>query len=195
MPGPKLAVRITIIAFGLMILAGAWLVSAGDPTDTPVPARTPEQSSAEPAIPAIPKLSDEQRRRAQKIVATDPYVSRLARGTEPAIARPAVWHRSNGELLGAGVEVQFPSPQDFPVVEWLFITNADALYEEDPAIIEPRVRPEPGTFQASARNVEGLIAMVDLAVGRVISLSPTGDRVNLFPTEGQALPFELSSPG
>ncbi|MEX0621137.1 MAG: hypothetical protein WD181_06095 [Solirubrobacterales bacterium] len=42
MPGPKLAVRMAIIAFGLMILLGAWLVSQSEPQQ-PNPS-TPQSS-------------------------------------------------------------------------------------------------------------------------------------------------------
>jgi hypothetical protein len=195
MPGPKLAVRLAVVAFGLLILGGAWLVSTGDSPDSPGTDSTPGQLSADQAVQAPPKLSNQQGSRVTAIVAADPYVSLLAQGTDPAIARPAVWKRPNGELLGGGVEVEFSSPQDYPVVEWPYVVNTDVLNEEDNTIIEPGVRPESATFRAGATNVEGLIVLVDLATGRVVSVSPTGKRVNLFPTQGQALPFDLASAG
>jgi hypothetical protein len=46
MPGPKLAVRIAVVAFGLLVLGGAWLVSRSEP---PRPAPPTPQSLERPS--------------------------------------------------------------------------------------------------------------------------------------------------
>jgi hypothetical protein len=47
MPGPKLAVRLAVIAFGLFILGGAWLVSQ---SESPPP-DPPATESPQPRLP------------------------------------------------------------------------------------------------------------------------------------------------
>lgn len=47
MPGGKLAVRLAVLAFGLLVLGGAWLVSLGEPPRPDPPAR----HSSEPSSP------------------------------------------------------------------------------------------------------------------------------------------------
>ncbi len=47
MPGPKLVVRLVVIAFGLLIMGGAWLVSQSEPPRPDPPAR----ESSPPATP------------------------------------------------------------------------------------------------------------------------------------------------
>ena len=192
----KLTVRIAVVLFGLMTLGGAWLVSIdGSSQRDPGPSQIGQDDAAPTGpileadgIPEIPKLSDGQRVDARRILASDPYVRRLTRDVAFTVGRPYVWTRSNQELLGAAVDVKLATPSSYPVITWPRLANTEVLFEEDPDLVQPGIRPESGEFEASATGVESFTAFADLESEGVVWIVPMGRRVNFEPLNRERFP-------
>jgi hypothetical protein len=144
-----------------------------------VPSQQPASGSA--AATAIPALTAEERARALDVLSSDPMAVRLLGERRYTVARMGPWHTARTkDKLGAALLVVLAQPARVAGA-W-----PEARYDR----LERTSRPYTvAVTRYVAENVRGLMILVDLARGKVVSILPEVD-ARIVPPRG----FEPTPP-
>jgi hypothetical protein len=128
--------------------------------EPPLPIVEPTPSPTTPPGATIPVLSEQDKARIKEIALADPYLKPMLADRQYETGEPYVWHSSNLQLLGGGMDIKFTQPVDIEA-DWPTFARDDSSYE----LI---------TFHVRAERVETLHVNVLLAEDRVARIDPMG---------------------
>lgn len=166
------ATGVIFIALGVVALLTPW---AGAQLGAAAPGPPPPLAQAEPdAGPPPPRLTSEQKGTALKLLASDPRAKKILAGKSYTVEEVDPWtvDRPSGfRVFGASVRLELSAPASYSMRPWAFM---DRRPEHNPPYTQH-------VYHLAADGVTEFWADVDLVRGRVVGMSPSGEKVSIRP--------------
>lgn len=146
---------------------------------------TPMPSSSFADLPRIkgkPILEKSQRGEALDLLRTDPVAQDLLADRDYEVKNLGPWlerdRKNRARLVGAVVNVRFAEPNDFEMRTWRVVS-----YGEGGEGAEARIHYRSESIRFGVENVKSMMFDIDLEVGRVVGVSPSGEDIEYTPGE------------